>query len=296
MALNSDISVQASAASTHGPLGSSAALNELDVPYDLAPETARAFREDGFVHLRRVVGADVLAFYRSAIAAKVAELSSETLPLEQRTTYGKAFLQVMNLWRSSEAVRQLVFSRRLAEIAARLLGCSGVRLYHDQALFKEPGGGITPWHADQYYWPLGSDRTVTAWIPLTAVSLDMGPLAFAPGSQRLQDGRDVAIGEESEERLAEKVHPYGMVERPFDVGDISFHLGWTFHRADPNSSARMREAFTIIYLDREMRLAPPHNSNQQTDWERWCPGVEIGSLIDSELNPVLWPGVGGKTA
>lgn len=56
-----------------------------------------------------------------------------------------------NLWQHSERAHELVFSRRLAQIAAELLRVDGVRLYHDQALYKEPGGGITPWHADQYY-------------------------------------------------------------------------------------------------------------------------------------------------
>ena len=65
---------------------------------------------------------------------------------------------------------------------AKLLGVAGVRLYHDQSLYKEPGGGITPAHADQYYWPLASDRIVTAWIPLQPVPEDMGPLAFYAGS------------------------------------------------------------------------------------------------------------------
>lgn len=41
-----------------------------------------------------------------------------------------------------------------------------MRLYHDQALNKEPGGGYTPWHCDQYYWPVQSDKIVTAWVPL----------------------------------------------------------------------------------------------------------------------------------
>ena len=59
----------------------------------------------------------------------------------------------------------------------------GVRMYHDQALYKEAGGGITPWHADQYYWPLETDKTITAWIPLQATPLEMGPLEFSAGSQ-----------------------------------------------------------------------------------------------------------------
>jgi len=31
------------------------------------------------------------------------------------------------------------------------MGVQGVRLYHDQALIKEPGGKPTPWHQDYYY-------------------------------------------------------------------------------------------------------------------------------------------------
>lgn len=46
----------------------------------------------------------------------------------------------------------------------------GVRIYHDQALNKEPGGGYTPWHCDGYYWPVQSDKIVTAWVPLQVAS------------------------------------------------------------------------------------------------------------------------------
>ena len=61
----------------------------------------------------------------------------------------------------------------------------GVRLYHDQALFKEAEGGITPWHADQYYWPLSTSKTITDLIPLQATPLEMGPLEFSAGSQQV---------------------------------------------------------------------------------------------------------------
>jgi ectoine hydroxylase-related dioxygenase (phytanoyl-CoA dioxygenase family) len=263
---------------------------EPDSGYRLSADQISSFRANGFIHLRDVLGPERLALYRAEIGAKVREFSAGIAPLADRDTYGKAFLQVMNLWRDSDLVRQFVFDTRLARIAAELLEVAGVRLYHDQALFKEPGGGITPWHADQHYWPLSSDRAITAWIPLAAVSLDMGPLAFCPGSQRLQDGRDLEISDESEATLARKLELYGVVEEPFAAGDVSFHLGWTFHRADANATSTVREAFTIIYLDQEMRLAQPRNKNQATDWERWCPGVQISQVISSELNPVLYRG------
>ena len=47
----------------------------------------------------------------------------------------------------------------------------GVRVYHDQALNKEPGGGYTPWHCDGYYWPVKSEKIVTAWVPLQVLLL-----------------------------------------------------------------------------------------------------------------------------
>ena len=49
----------------------------------------------------------------------------------------------------------------------------GVRIYHDQALYKEPGGGCTPWHADGYYFPLSSEKILTAWVPLQPVPKTM---------------------------------------------------------------------------------------------------------------------------
>jgi hypothetical protein len=64
----------------------------------------------------------------------------------------------------------------MARIAAKLMDVDGVRLYHDQALYKEPIGGITPWHADEFYWPLSNDNTVAAWIPLLSIPLRWGPL------------------------------------------------------------------------------------------------------------------------
>ena len=45
---------------------------------------------------------------------------------------------------------------------------------------------------------------------------------------------------------------------------------------------------TIIYMDRDMKLAAPKNSAQQRDWDTWCPGAKVGEIIDSPLNPVLY--------
>jgi hypothetical protein len=258
--------------------------------YPLREDAIDQFRRDGFIHLHRVVAPETLRRYADEITIKVLELNTMDLPLSQRSTYDKAFLQVANIWRQSNIVKELVFSRRLARIATELLGSNGVRLYHDQALYKEPGGGITPWHVDQYYWPLASPATVTAWIPLQDTPVEMGPLSFASGSHRFPFLRDLSISDASEQVIQEAMdrERYPYVERPFELGDVSFHNGYTFHRAPPNRSRQARQVMTIIYMDRDIKVSEPTNDQQRGDLETWLPGTRIGATPDGPLNPVLY--------
>jgi len=261
----------------------------LETPMSVPQEAVEAFRDQGFVHLNEVLPREVLERWRGIIRNVAMGVQVDRKPLEERDTYGKAFIQTGNLWELDPAAKPFVFAHRLADIARQLLGTSGIRLYHDQGLFKEAGGGHTPWHADQQYWPLATPQTVTAWIPLVDVPMELGPLAFSAGSHHVTEGRDLAISDESERRIGAMLDERGlpMVEEPFDLGDVSFHYGWTYHRAGPNHGERERTVMTMIYMDSEMRLKRPDNPNQEGDRKRWCPGVEVGAVCDSPLNPVL---------
>ncbi|GHN01754.1 hypothetical protein WSM22_32430 [Cytophagales bacterium WSM2-2] len=264
--------------------------NFLKSPYDLTQEQIAFYKVNRFIKLKQVLSPEAVAFFAEAINNRVGTMITQTTPLENRTTYGKAFLQLFNLWREDEVVKELVFSKRIAKIAADLMEVSGVRLYHDQALFKEAGGGITPWHADQYYWPLATDKTVTAWVPLQATPLEMGPLEFSAGSHQVVEGRELEIGDESEQLIQKRlrVSDFKHVIEPFDLGEISFHSGWVFHRAGANSSGRMRKVMTMIYMDKHMKLKQPDNKNQIEDWNTWCPGAIVGEEINTSINPILY--------
>jgi ectoine hydroxylase-related dioxygenase (phytanoyl-CoA dioxygenase family) len=262
--------------------------HDLDETYPISPEQIQQYQENGYIKLKHVLSAETLAHYGREITRKVKELNSQHLPLEERDLYHRAFLQVENLWESSKVVREFVCSKKLGRIAAQLMGSTGVRIYHDQALYKEAGGGITPWHADQYYWPVDTERTVTAWIPLQETPLEMGPLAFCPKSHRVTYGRDLEIGQESEDRIGGALKDHGIDEGKFDLGEVSFHAGWTFHRAGQNTTPTPREVMTIIYMDEDMRLTKPVNPYQQADRDKYCPGIEVGDLIHSPMNLLVW--------
>lgn len=267
-----------------------AILNELNEPMSLTSAQLDFFKENGFIKIKQVFSKAVIDFIDEVVSAEVTRLNTQHLSMEDRDTYGKAFLQIMNIWRNSEDVKQVVFSKRLAKIASDLLQVNGVRLYHDQALYKEPSGGHTPWHADQYYWPLTTDRTITAWIPLQETPFELGPLEFSSGSFQLTEGRDKEISDESQNFLEAKLKELGFnhVVEPFGLGEISFHMGWLYHRAGPNVTDKMRKVMTMIYMDKDMELKVPENKNQQLDWDTWCPGAIIGEVVSTPINPVLY--------
>lgn len=264
--------------------------NELIRPFPITDAQTAFFRENGYIKLNHVLSPECIRYMDETITSEVHRLNTQHLPMDQRDTYGKAFLQIMNIWIQSALVREIVFSERLARIASDLLEVKGVRLYHDQALYKEPGGGQTPWHADQYYWPLATDRTVTVWIPLQETPLPMGPLEFSAGSNQLSTGRDLKIGDESQSVLETALndHGYPHVIEPFSLGEVSYHSGWLYHRAGANQTDRMRKVMTMIYMDKDMVLKQPENPNQENDWNSWCPGAQVGEIIRTARNPVLF--------
>ena len=97
-------------------------LSILDVDYPLTQDQIEFYREYAFIKLKDVLPAEVVAYFDEVITESVIELNTMHLPIEERDTLNKAFLQVQNLWAKDEFVRDIVFSKRLAKIAADLMG------------------------------------------------------------------------------------------------------------------------------------------------------------------------------
>jgi ectoine hydroxylase-related dioxygenase (phytanoyl-CoA dioxygenase family) len=264
---------------------------ELDQDYTLMASDVKNYQKNGHVCLRNVASKSVVDHYGEAIRSVVRNLNDQTKPLHERDTYGKAFIQIGNVWQQSESVKSLVLARRFAKIAAELMGVNGVRIYHDQALFKEPYGGHTPWHQDQIYWPFDTDKTITMWMPIVTVPEEMGTMTFASGSQMEGYISKVVISDESHRTLQayidgkdfEKV-TYGAME----AGDATFHAGWTLHSAPGNPTKRMREVITIIYFADGITVSEPDSSARKADLANWLPGTKPGEIAASHLNPLVY--------
>lgn len=262
-------------------------LNDIRI---IPREQITAFQKDGHTLIHHVLSPDEIKAYRPVLVKAVDQYNTEKRKLEDRDTYGKAFLQIMNLWQQDNNVKKFVLAKRFAGIAADLMGVKNVRLYHDQALFKEAGGGPTPWHIDQYYWPLDSHNTVTMWMPLVDINVQMGMLTFASGSHKKDFVFQHEISDDSEKEVSTYVDENNFqVSRAstMHAGDATFHYGRTIHNAPGNQSNIMREVMTIIYFADGAKVTEPTNKWQMDDLKTWLMDWPVGEPAASELNPLL---------
>ena len=255
-------------------------------------EQRKTFAENGWLVAPSVLSALELERYGAAVDRGVAARSAnDSRPLESRTLYEQSFRQCINLWEDREDVRPLTFHPRIAQIAAELLEVPALRLWHDQALYKEAGGRETDPHHDQPYWPLVETNTITAWIAFDGADLETGCMGFVPGSHRFgvkafaniftDRGFDLERGPE-----ARGVAPEYAAVNP---GDVSFHHGLTIHLARPNRSARTRRVHTMIFFaDGSTRK----NSRQQHPCVDRA-GIAPGAPVASDVTPIAWPRADG---
>lgn len=249
-----------------------------------------AFQRDGFVHVKGLLPPDEIARHRQAVDRAVAERTAEyETPLAERTPFSQSFTMCQYLWEDHPDVAPLTFHPRIAGLAAALLGCERVRLWHDQALYKEAGGRETEMHQDQPYWPIAERDTVTAWIPLSEVNEETGQMGYVPGSHL----GDVTFVNVFTEPGAGRAFEARQQARPVFVdcapGDVVFHHGSTIHLARPNRSGAVRRVHTAIYFRDGCT-----RKNAQAHYSLDRDGIAVGAVIDGRATPIAWPLPGGR--
>lgn len=258
----------------------------LATPYDVAPAAVQAFRGDAFVKLPGVLP--------PAVVRRLADRLQELLAAEHGTDTAGRFLALEQMWLHDDLMRLVALSPRIGGIAATLLGEDGVRIYHDNALSKEPGCGRTPWHHDDEHFPLDSLQVVTAWMPVSAIPAPMGPLSFAHGTElrEVLDGLEFdKVGTTYDVAVSQRFGSSGVqvTETPYAVGEVSFHSSLCFHTAGPNRTTQPRRALATTYFADGARVVDAPTMISGT-WQEFLPDTEPGAVARSRLNPVVGHG------
>ena len=251
---------------------------------------ARRYRRDGFVHIPDLLPAAEMPELAAAVDAAVAKRKThDTRTLEDKSPYEQSFIQCQYLWEDFPAVRPLMFHPALGAALGALLGAERVRLWHDQALYKEPGGRETDAHQDHAYWPIAEADTITAWIPLTEIDDESGCMGYVPGSHLGEVEFVDIFGEPGSGAALVARQKAAPVWVPCKPGDVIFHHGRAVHLAKPNRSGRMRRVYTGIYFKDGCTRGTnrPHPSVDRDD-------IPVGGVIDGAATPVVWPQVGAN--
>jgi len=105
----------------------------------IAPRS-RPFAATGFVHLQGLLDPAEIGRLREAVdAAVAARKRNDARALAEKSLYEQSFVQCQYLWEDFPDVRPLTFHPKIVSAAA-LIGADAMRLWHDQALYKEAGG------------------------------------------------------------------------------------------------------------------------------------------------------------
>jgi ectoine hydroxylase-related dioxygenase (phytanoyl-CoA dioxygenase family) len=256
--------------------------------YPLTQDQINDYRRNGFIQLDDVITGKALEALRGAVEIAVDMETKAGAGKEPAgrtpSTYEKIFNQKVNLWQRHPDVARYALSTSLGDIARRLEGVP-MRIWHDQALFKEPGKGNnkTPWHQDAVYWPHADRwRQTTVWIALKDATTQNGCMAFVEGTHSLGPLPPVDLGDPQDLfDMAPHLRPVHPEPRPLRAGSVTFHNGLTFHYAGPNKSDDTREAFAIIYMPDGTRYDGANHI--VTDGQ----GFAKGDVLNSDLFPLV---------
>lgn len=251
---------------------------------EISEEKINFYSQNGFVKIKNVVGEEFLDEVKKIIeSAVLIRKGKDARGLKDKSQYEQSFLQCGYLCWDFPAIKEFVFAKRFAGIALDLMQAEHVRLWHDQALFKEPGGRITDAHQDCSYWPVNEPQhTITMWLALTDVPKEKGCLYFYPNSNNPEQREYVDIFKNPHQ--PERLKDLEKVFVPLKAGDATFHSGLTFHGAGNNQTTEMRTAMTIIYIKDGLTF---DSSDERNKTHTSCIGLNHNDIINTKYTPIL---------
>ncbi len=172
----------------------------------LTDDMIRCYQDEGFVHVPGFLEPDEIVELKQAVLAAIDHMAREfgnrrvagdgtDLSIEADSYYASVFTQRLNLWKINDTVKRYMLNPALGELLCRLAGVQAMRVWHDQALIKEPFGNPTAWHLDNPYWSFHSRQSLSIWIALEDATLANGCMHFIPNTVELATYDNVGIGE-----------------------------------------------------------------------------------------------------
>lgn len=266
---------------------------------ELTPQQIQDFQSNGFIVIENFLSPEELEKWRTAVMEAVSERKGVKMPgkdvqvgmddgiNDDSAYFSKVFDQLLNLWQTNDKVKEIMLDERIGKMAAQLSGADGIRIWHDQALFKRPWANPTSWHLDTPFWSFSDSKALSIWVALDDATLENGCLYFIPCSFKETTFENRGIGKNMDgifqayPQFAQAVS----VSAKMKAGSCSFHNGLTIHGAGANMTSGYRRAMTCAY----MPDGNTFNGIANILPDSYLKTLAVGDLLNNEeQNPLIY--------
>lgn len=188
---------------------------------------------------------------------------------------------------SSRHIYNLLTHPNIGKIAADITGSKKIRIWGTQLYYKPAGSGKkgqVGLHRDSQHVPYFKSGVLTAWLPLTNIHSNSGPLIYVKGSHQWDIDLTYSGGhiqdmksQKSLLRCASSEYLWQESQATIPAGGICFHHMDMLHGSDENTSDEERIAIAFGLI---------------TDDATYCPDAEdfgyASILNDEKYCPVIY--------
>ena len=276
-------------------------IPKVSIPRD----AGERYRRDGFYLAPPIIPADLIECVTESMDRVMAGEYETGEPPRRSWNPGddpKRIRKIDQAHLSDRTIYELASHPEIGRWAAALLGAERVQLWASQMLYKPPAGpggsggsgggggqggsgdssvGVTGnvgWHQDKQYWKFLDGELFTAWVAVSDVTEESGPMRFLRGSHRwgLLDSGDFFGHDHEAQRKGIPVpegEAWDEVAAVLPPGAVSFHDRHTYHASGPNVSNAPRRSFAFHLRTERARPVEGRDDYyvQHLDDPAYCP-------------------------
>jgi hypothetical protein len=222
---------------------------------------ADAYSRDGFALAPGVIPLDLVSRVSRAMDALAARPPFAGLA-------AGALRKMDDMHPTDPVIHELVSHPAIGRLAAKATGAKFVQVFATQTLIKPsaaagaPESGNVGWHQDLQYWDAFLEgELLTAWVAISDVTPQAGPMGFVRGSHRwgLLNAGNFFSGElDNLKQRIRAAHdaPWEEVPAILAPGSVSLHHKLAVHGSGPNREPWPRKSVAIHLRTENSSLRP----------------------------------------
>jgi ectoine hydroxylase-related dioxygenase (phytanoyl-CoA dioxygenase family) len=220
------------------------------MPKRLTAVQIRDYRANGYLYPLDALSAAEVARYREELRRTEEHLGGSLMAIDRKY---RGNLHFLYRW-----VDELARTPAILDAVEDLLG-PDILLYTSRFFIKEPGSeGIAAWHQDSTYFGLRPYDHVTAWVALSNVTAEAGPVEFAVGShirgQLRQKSGLIPNSVNTAGQIIVEWFDRSEIDRAIlQPGQFSFHHTCVVHQSQPNRSNERRIGIALSFIPTRTR-------------------------------------------